>query len=514
MYKIVIVDDEKIICEGIKSKICRIENLEVDEVYTALNGQAALDLVDQVDPDIIITDIQMPLMNGIELIKKLSIEKPNIKSLVLSGYDDFEYVREAFRLGAVDYLLKPASVIELEEKIKVVIKKLKDERALKSSITDAFSKITNTLLEDKLNEIFNAGNTDSEVPDELEQFFSMSNFCLAIISFNDSAVLAGQNLLGSEFLENLKCKCLGSKELKVFTTKDFKDNLVFIFNFNKNCAYSDIINYLKQIQIELNNRLHCSFTIAISDFGSSINNLNNLYNQALHSLYYMLIRDSGNIIEYKSVSSLKAQFMLNKRELDSLEIVVKSKNMDELVSFIDKWFSKEKLSKQTIRNVEKLYELIIHKIMAFMSSEDLIYIEDNFRLLSSFNSLDEIKYYIKDYIFKVKQLTDQNLKREKSVIDIAKKYIEDNYSKNITMAEIANLVSMNYSYFSKLFKEETKMTFSSYLTMSRMEEAKRLLKDPINKISDISVKVGYDNAFHFSRAFKNYAGVSPNDFRK
>ena len=101
-----------------------------------------------------------------------------------------------------------------------------------------------------------------------------------------------------------------------------------------------------------------------------------------------------------------------------------------------------------------------------------------------------------------------------SQIEVAQQFIIDNFSKDISMADVADNINMSYSYFSKLFKEETGMTFSKYLTKIRMEKAKDLLQNPTYRVNEIACMVGYDNLYHFSRAFKSYYGMSPNQFRK
>jgi YesN/AraC family two-component response regulator len=290
------------------------------------------------------------------------------------------------------------------------------------------------------------------------------------------------------------------------------DNIIFVFNFEKESAFPEIQNFLNKVLLEINNK--SSLAISLSECKANIESLGLLYGQAQQALPYRIIKDCNNILEYNMLNGLKPEFSLGKKELANLEQIIQFQNIDKLIEFIDVHFNKESLSKQSIENVQRLYEIIIYKVKAFLPNEILIYNNEKTYDFSSFKTLEEVKYHLKDYIFRVKQFMDKNQKSEKSVIDIAKKYIEENFSKEINMAEIANKVSMNYFYFSKLFKEETQMTFSAYLTALRMEEAKRLLMDPINKINDISIKVGYDNHFHFSRAFKNYTGISPKDYRK
>ena len=196
------------------------------------------------------------------------------------------------------------------------------------------------------------------------------------------------------------------------------------------------------------------------------------------------------------------------------ESAVNLRSVKQFSLLIDKWFSREFLVGQTVENIKKLYFIIIKKITALMSSQEYFIMGEDERDFDDFFSLDEIKAYLKDYLYKVIQCISQQEKSEKTVIDIAIRYLNENYMKKINMAEVSNIVSMNYSYFSKLFKTEIGMTFTEYLTMLRMEEAKKLLKDPVNKICEVSAKVGYEDAHNFSRAFKNYFGISPKKYRK
>ena len=148
------------------------------------------------------------------------------------------------------------------------------------------------------------------------------------------------------------------------------------------------------------------------------------------------------------------------------------------------------------------------------SSSRLIFEEtEQAKAFTAFHTLHDLRQYVKSYAYHAMQVRSESANMEGAVIADAKSYVHQHFNRDIQLAEVANRVSMNYSYFSTLFKERMGMTFTAYLIKVRMEEAQKLLKDPTLRIHEISEKVGYSNQFHFSRAFKNYFGMSPKEFR-
>lgn len=248
MYKILLVDDEQIICDSIKSKINRIHHEAIDQVEVAYNPKEAIKKAQRMKPDIMIVDMKMPMMTGIELIQELRQKGVESRFMILSGHDEYEYIRKAFKLGAYDYLLKPISIIDLKERLNSIIEGMDKEE---------------------------------------------------------------------------------------------------------------------------------------------------------------------------------------KKELDD------------------------------------------QKFMVAKPAEGT-----------------------------------------KKVMDVVEEFIQNNYHKNITLAEVSNTVSLNYCYLSQLFKEELGKSYSRYLTEIRMGKAVELLKDPLIRISSISEQVGYTSPYHFSRSFKKFYGVSPKKYRE
>ncbi|NMO98056.1 response regulator transcription factor [Paenibacillus lemnae] len=278
MLDLLIVDDEELIREEIRSKIIRIGNPSISNIHFAVDGQQALHALRELKPDIVISDIRMPNLDGLSLIRECYTAYPQIKFIVLSGYGDYGYVREAFKYGIVDYLLKPVRLSELESQLSHAIQECTEHKAHQN---------------------------------------------------------AAEHVSPSAFPE------------------------------------------AESANVDMNAEGISSPTLTGSELGG-----------------------------------------------------------------------------------------------------------------------------------------DEGEARPKSLIGLVKQYIADRPYGDVCLSEISNVVSMNYTYFSSWFKEETGWTFSSYMMKLKMDEAKRLLENPTLRVNEVASRVGYDNIYHFSRAFKNYSGLSPKEYRK
>lgn len=517
MFKVLIVDDEEIICKGIKSQINRIQNPYIQEVLMAHCGMEALLLANEAKPDIIITDIIMPDMSGIELIRQVSEGNRNVQFIMLSGHDDYNYVRESFKLGAMDYLLKPAGIEELKERLesaanKLLEQKRRDDANGGESPTDKFTY----LLEKKMNQLISSGLVSEinaeEMFRDISSYFPYNSYSLGIVRFDRLILPASEKESIVAFFKEKSMVFQKNRNICISAIFDYQDRLLLMMNYAEDSQYHKMILFLKEFVNELMNMGKHSVSASISLNGTRLSAMNLLYKQAAKALSYRIILDSA-VIDYGTIKDRNIEFPISTKDLDAFLNVYRTRPMDELGEWIDLWYSRDKWRNQTIDNVWRLYDWILNHTRDLLRGRQIATYEIQARDFFSFHTLDELKLYLKDTIYQAKRQYVEMENREKTVIDIAQRYIEDNYTKDINMAEVANLVSMNYSYFSKLFKGQSGMTFSAYLLKVRMEQSRDLLKDPRNRINEIASKVGYDNMYHFSRAFKNYYGVSPKIMR-
>jgi two-component system response regulator YesN len=231
----------------------------------------------------------------------------------------------------------------------------------------------------------------------------------------------------------------------------------------------------------------------------------------MEAIKYMIIYDPFSLIEYYEISQKNDKYNFSS-ELNKIKEFILNYDTVQISNLIEILFSKEKIKEISINQINKLYRKIINIINDIAATKEVSFQNENYKEFNSFNSLSDLKIYLKTHIFEFINLLKKR-NETNSISDIIKKYVQENYYKDIDMAVASNIVSLSYSHFSKIFKDETGMNFSDYLLKVRMEKALELLSDPTNKINDVSKSVGYNNPKHFTRAFKKYFGFLPSEYR-
>jgi two-component system response regulator YesN len=408
--KILIVDDDKIIRMGLTKKIQRLfEEYEVMSNFQ--NGSLALEYLKEkeVDVDLVITDIKMPIMTGIELIEKSEEElhKPPA-FIVLSGYDDFNYVRDSMKAGATNYLLKPIR-----------------EEELKKALRDVEMKINNN---NKQNKIIN-----KSIDILKKDFFKH-------ILFSDKNINCNKN---NSLLENMQLD------------EDYIYNMIVI-----------------ERQKEDDNTLLKCFTKNILKKYNYVEYLFFQYENSIYVIFYF----NSKLCE--NVKNLKEKIL---RETD---IYIENDRNVYILEPTDKVW---KLREQS-RLVMKVRENIPYNCKTkkyFLNQSD---------------KLSEI--------FKEDENNSNTI-----VIDLAKKYIINNFNKDITLKDVAAEVYLSHNYLSELFKKEVGEGFYDFLSNYRIKKAKEILMTTNLKIYEIAEHVGYSDSITFGRAFKKITGITPNSFR-
>ena len=497
MVNILVVDDERLICEGLKKMIEHLKISEINNIFISSNTLDALELAKKIKPEIIITDICMPNIDGLELIDRIKVMLPRTRFIVLSGYDHFSYVKNAFKLGSLNYLLKPASMSELEETLINAIDKI----ALQIEDTKLDEKYNTMISEKVLNSIF----IDQEInPDTVERIlrennimFKHKNFSIAIISFINSE---SDNL--EEVLDLDKLQTISDVDVSI-VRKD-NNSIIFIFNFLIEYNHLIITDKLQKLIDDLK-RQDIKAQIVLSNIRRSVQYLNEQYCLCTKGFLYKIFYPYQVILMNKMKENGKENPLSNE-VLKDLRIFVKEKKIEKISFLVDQYFVREKLFDLHIEVIETMFHSFLLNIVYIYEGQYPL------KKFSHFESLIDLRIYLKHVAINMVEYV-RDCEKTESIIEITKKYILENYHRNISLAEVSNVVSMNYSYFSKFFKKETGLSYVEYLTKIRMEEAKRLLADPTNKIYEVSIKVGYDNPKYFTRTFTTYFGVSPKSYR-
>ena len=471
--RVFIVDDEEIACFGLKGMLKRILGTADNEISAFTSSVTALRKAEQLRPDLIFLDITMPELNGIEFTEKIrQVYFPEI--IIISGNDDYNLVRQCFKLNVKDYLLKPIESDELKNILSKFENEISDPNQENNKKTEelkypyvftAVIKLAD-LKKDIKNDIFNISyNTALEGKIKIEEEKGR---------FNDTAF----TFYITEKFDYYKAV----REFEGIFERLAKENGAVI-----NAAYSSLC-----ASGELEAAKEEMYTLLQSRFYSD--------RSVCYSQQNKILREADDDTEFFSkLSALPPSFSLE--------------NKEKYLDFISSMFEPSRLLRLSFENIEREYNAIITRIIDNSDLGDGLEIR-NFK---SFNTLSEAVFEIERVVEGISNFYIENSKEDKNVIELAINYINENYNKNITLATVSNRYDLNYSYFSRIFKDFIGISFSQYLLKIRMEKAKELiLNDDELKISDIAKAVGYngDNVQNFTRAFKNHFGKSPKSFKK
>ena len=480
MVNILVVDDESIIRLGIK-KILSDSGYNV--IGEAKNGIEALDILAAKHVDVVITDVKMPEMNGIELIKEIKSLYSEIQIVVMSGHGDFEFVRTSLKEGAFDYLLKPANKNEILD----VISKIN----LEAKPTDS-EELKGKLLLDLINNTISINDShENQINIKKDDEIRLVTL---LWEYSDTAMV--------EFNKNIR------EILKTFPlhTKTKANEYVFIEKTEKERDFG---------------KFPQNMLIGVSDTGS-MKNISELYEKSKKALAQSLYYTDKRLFFYEKMEFVnkaeEAQLKpLEKRLINETE-VLNSYNAGLIVNEIFENFYQNRVSPL------ECYEYLQQLLVVVSSRNELFkstFMKNN---PAGFNSIDSIKRYkkfdeLKSYycslvVSTIRQSKLNTQTKEKKVIDDVKRFVRENYFQNISLSDAASYVERNTAYLSDLFSKETGKTFTEYLTDIRIEKAKELMKDPTVKLYEIGYLVGYDEPAYFSRVFRKIVGISPTKYRE
>lgn len=512
MARALIVDDEKYIRNGLRAMISRSDSIFTD-IDECANGIEALEKLSQCRYDLVITDLNMPQIDGIELVAKIDNMDYKPFTVVLSGYDDFKYAQKAINYGVKAYLLKPINRNELLS----IVKKAEAEFVKKQNIIERDIDNGKTeFFENQFKLMLLSDNATKEESDKIfyncDLDFVNETYSISII--NSSGVYECQNkrLNNMSMLTNFKMYLADSNDLG-YCFLDNRDNVVIILK-----EKIDIGGLLKDI----NKMYGCECTVGIGEQFHNISEMRLSYKQADYALKYKLLEPDTTVIRYGDIACTDNKFVIPIRLIKKLADLLDSERKDELCKMVKQIFDEDIIKKYPLEYLEKLSMVLKDEIIQNLSEhipQKIDFIQEqekSYKSIYQFNDLyDYIRYInklimnINDVLLKFKYICNND-----KTIDMAVKYVQDNYNSNLTMAEVANHISLNYSYFSILFKEKIGMNFIDYLRMIRIEKAKELLQNSIYKIYEVSEMVGYNNTKHFTTTFRALTGISPSEFRE
>lgn len=534
--KVFLVEDEMVIRRGIKNSI-DWEKEGYIFCGEASDGELAYPMIIKEKPDILITDIRMPFMDGLELCKLVKKELPNIKILILSGYDEFDYAKEAIRLGVTEYLLKPISSGKLLEALNGVSESIRREKEDKDLVRKYMEEMRENTEHEKQKffEQMIAGNLSMadalETGKKYEMNLSAGMYNLLLFRFT----LGEENRKSGELL--------GEAE---YAIEKLTERLEYVFEFQRGVEgwafllmadnEEQMSERVKELSKDLEEIMKNYSTIAyFGGIGQPVARLRELeesFREAERALAARFTMELNRIISVEDIRMAQNVDTLDDIEITSFGEIEKIRTMlekflnngaeDEIDEFVDVYINE--LPEENLKSVLMRQYIIMDAYIVMMSfCEKIEGIEGEMQAQSeelknsmkTIQTLEEIKNYIRMLLKKIIGVRDTiSGRRYSDIIEIAKDQIRKTYmSDEISLNTIAAEVGMSPSYFSSIFSKEMGKTFVEYLTEIRMDRAKELLMCSSMKTSEIGYEVGYKDPHYFSYIFKKTQNCTPKEFR-
>ncbi|MBZ6005304.1 MULTISPECIES: response regulator transcription factor [Paraclostridium] len=490
MYKLYLLDDEPFILEGLKY-IIDWEEYGFDVVGTSSNGEDGFNFIKNEDVDLIITDIMMPKMTGLELISNLKKINHNAKFIVLSAFQEFQYAKEAISMGAENYLTKPIDEDELIQTIEGVKKKIE-----KIKLEKVDTKIFKNDLILKL--ICNKNNDGVLDRLRLEGVnLNYKNLCVVILEFAEGGNI-NNNILNH--IDNLNYEYCVNLQNQILIIMD------------KESINKDTLRNLKDDFSSITNE---QIYISRGKYVDSIDNLNCSYQSAKDIHEYKLVYPNISWIrEYKEKSYNLEN--IDYIDFNHLKKLLLNKDNKESLNYIESIFSKLKKDENlTVKQIKtKSIEVFLNVYNYFNDSKIIkgldLYLE---KVINSVN-LDQIQVELNNMIKHRQSKLEETDDSISPIILKLLRNIEKNYSKDLNLKEISETYNINSIYLGQLFQKETGILFSDYLNNFRVNKAKNLLVETSLKAAEIGELVGYANKNYFYRKFKDIVGITPSEWRK
>ncbi|MEH7247401.1 response regulator [Neobacillus niacini] len=506
MIKLLIVDDEQIEREGMKTILDRsFPDLIVEQ---ANNGYKAVELASSFEPDLVLMDIQMPGMNGLEAVEEILVDYPHIKFIMVTAFDTFNYVQSALKLGAKDYILKPSRVSEIRATVGKVLKEIEEERELQAESNTQREMLQRTL-----------ALVETDIVTQLlfdhvhEVHLSMLMEMLDIRATSEVFVMNVVVPTGMEHLyTRIKEKVRKTKSGWMGALYDGQLPII-IFREEGQSYRTQAISLARDILLVGNAEQKAGWFIGIGNDCSSLEEIRQSYQEASIAssnttlpVKYRLYQD---IPVLKGTDSWQRAKNLKKEFSDQVRL----RQWDQIKSNISHLIQAYEMEDVQMQQAQQLVLDVLWSLWSIMSEMGIEtatpiynYQAPNYRQLRSETT---------NLLIDIKNSYDNHFKNlEANTIHQIKQYIVENSQQNISLETLSNKVGLSPIYISKLFKEKLGINYIDFLTECRIEKAKKMLADPEKSIKEITLEVGYHEPNYFSKVFKKMCNSTPREFRK
>ncbi|MDF2923767.1 MAG: hypothetical protein K0R57_2681 [Paenibacillaceae bacterium] len=526
MYKVIIVDDEILVRVGLKTFI-PWERLGLELVGEAGNGREALELVESEGCDILLTDIQMPEMDGLALLEAVTAERPRTKIIMLTNHEEFRYVRRALQLGAADYLLKlTMEPLELERKLSDLKEKIVQERSQQRREQELKREIrtySRAAREKSFRDVLTKSCSPAEIRECLSSFgyLGAGPFHVALIRISHYERVLEENKYNSEQLLAYTVLNILQEILKKQSSGELielENGCFALFSaFQPNRLLLEMSESVKQY-------LRLDLCLGVSAPCQDERLIRHAYEQAQLALELAFFDGPGRVFSYEQVSCWE------KEEAGRLSIpheqwkrLVDERNLEEVLKALGGWVDelRSKRCRHPERIKESVIQLIHHLSGLLPESEGDIYSIPRYRDLYPYHAvrsaetLDELHEWIEGWLsLFTDYLREQGRHRYRPEIREVIRIIREKFDTALKVSDLARESGFNEAYLSTLFKKETGESVMDMIIRLRMAKARGLLLEPGMKIYEVAEAIGYTDANYFAKLFKKIEGIHPQEYRR
>ncbi len=526
MLKVIIADDEERICKLVHALV-DWESLSMEVVATAHNGLETLELVRKYPVDILITDIRMPGMSGLDVIRELREERPGMEIIIISGYAHFEYAKTAISYGVGNYLLKPINKTELVSTLEKVRDGILNKRAIEENTSQLIQKnekdikriqrlLIDYLLEQKCKKMdLEELNEEYHLhmhPGCFQAFWLKMDGKTKDITPNGMGIVMGK-------VEQLLEKSLEPKCIEMIITQK-STSCIGIMNY-KTSEQGEIKRILRNCltQLEYEKALYgdVTFSMAISSLTDKTEDLVEIVNEVVTTIKERLTRGTGKILERIVFEKKIRDRNMLETYLRMITQAIELKSPEE----------SEKTIQVMLGEIEKAGDMYGYEILDLVHTCGNLFlsqikIENRQECLAQFDEECDQCRDVEELFGMLEELQNSHIQRirQQYTDDVnrpirqAKQYIQNHYQEPISLETVSEIVGLSPAYFSTLFKKYENEGFAKYLINVRVEQAKIILRESNISISEVCKKVGYNDIKHFNQTFEKVTGVKPTTYRK
>ena len=533
-HNILIVDDEQLIRQGLRARIEYL-GIDVDEIFEAENGLMALRLQEEHPIDVVITDIRMPDMDGLELIQEMQKKNNQIKFVVLSGYAEFSYAETAIRLGVKAYLLKPVSNDDLKAAFDKAYKEMEQTASVRQEVQmkKRMDREKQVYQQEKaLNALFSSQEAGAVTREQLcklcgydEKMWAggaESVLYLAILHINKESFEHQRfrpvdhelvRFMIRNIFEEIQAPC---EKLLVNSLSDTRQMYGIFIGDDKKKLRMEVERIYLRMRSVLEKKMGIYLTIGVSRCRSQLEGKET--SEARQALKQRIIYGKATIYFYVAIRILGEQ-EFTVPQLHLLEQYIEHNEIFKVKNLVQEIFSEELVKKYgsaylRIMWIRILNLLLHHYERRGRNAAEIEKMLQNYNLLDRIQSLQEIRQKIIEMVMEcvsTESVADANAR---SKIQMAIGYIQEHFAENLTVNVLAEHYGMSPNYFSSMFKKEMSRSAVNYITELRINQARELLYHSELSVVDISKKVGYEDSQYFFRVFKKYLGMTPLQYRE